>query len=264
MESSCVLPGFDPALWQARRLCYRLAALALSDPRAGGWSHWNDSESRLLVRQAAALLRDEEAAVARPLALGERPLGDLAPELLFNRLPPTWDDLNTLYERNFGLLSGSKCPPYETEYVPSKFVFQRSNSLADVAGYYLAFGLQASTQQPERPDHIALEMEFMAQLVQLEIAARQGDDAESCSQGDICLAAQERFLREHVIWWMPAFCTLLRRQSPDGFYDAVSSYVAALVAAERALFGLAAPHLAPEPSPLEEPDACSGCELAAQ
>jgi TorA maturation chaperone TorD len=258
MTTLYVLPAHDPAVLHARRICYRIAAAALSDPQAGGSTELYDPKTRALATQAAALLRDEERTVARPLALGERPLADLDPAVLFARLPEQ-AKLTALYDRSFGLLSGSKCPPYETEYVPSKFTFQRSNMLADVAGFYRAFGLQGSSQVPERADHIVLELEYMAQLIGLQLA-----DAEVAEHWDVCLEAQGRFLQEHIVWWVPAFCTLLARQDPNGFYAATAAFVAALVAAERAQFGIEAPHLAPEPSPLEEPDACSGCALAAQ
>src|SRR5262245_28533608 len=113
----------DPALLLARRACYRLVALALADPRTGTWDELADEATQDLVAQAAEILRDEDAAVARPLAQGERPLADLDVAPLFARLPKSASELNDLYEANFGLLGGSKCPPYETEYVPSKFTF---------------------------------------------------------------------------------------------------------------------------------------------
>jgi TorA maturation chaperone TorD len=264
MESTYVLPTLDPAILLARRLCYRFAALALADPQTGGWQELSDPETRAIVMRAAALLRDEDLAVARPLALGEQPLAELDPTTLFSRLPPSCAELNTAYDHNFGLLSGSKCPPYETEYVPSKFTFQRSNLLADVAGYYGAFGLQSSTRAPERPDHLVLELEYLAQLIGLQSAALHMNTTAAANQADVCLEAQGRFLQEHIVWWVPAFCTLLARQDPDGYYAATATFVAALVAADRALFRIAPPHMVPEPGPLDEPDACSGCQLAAQ
>lgn len=262
MNTPYVLPTHDQAVANARCLCYRWAASALSDPLTGGWEELIDPATHDIIAQAAAILRDEDGAVARPLARGEQPLSALDPAPLVTLLPASRNELNTLYDRNFGLLSGSKCPPYETEYVPSKFTFQRSNMLADVAGYYQAFGLQCSTTCPERSDHIVLELQFMAQLIQLELVARDHQVDNEAGNAEICLEAQGRFLQEHVVWWMPAFCTLLERQDPTGYYARVATFIAALVTADRALFGIESPHLVPEPSPLEEPDACSGCELA--
>lgn len=262
METATTTTASDPALLLARRACYRFVALALADPQVGVWQELADPEAQALLVQAAEILRDEEAAVARPLALGERPLADLDPTHALARLPRSADEWNKLYETNFGLLGGSKCPPYETEYVPSKFDFQRSNMLADVAGFYHAFGLQTSTTHPDRPDHVALQCEFVAQLLQLEWRARQSAGKEAGSQAEICHQALRRFLREHIAWWFPAFSSLLARQDPGGFYEAIAHFLAALVAAERAMTGINASDQSAEPSQIENPDECSGCELA--
>jgi TorA maturation chaperone TorD len=254
----------DPALLLARRVCYRLMALALADPRSGTFAELSDPATRSLASHAAELLRDEDAAVARPLAMGERPLADLDPAAIFDRLPHSASELNEHYEANFGLLGGSKCPPYETEYVHSKFTFQRSNMLADIAGFYNAFGLQTSSSTPDRPDHVALECEFLGQLLQLQFQAIEAAGPQSTTQSEICSDAIRRFLKDHVVWWLPAFARLLARQDPGGFYEAVAHFLAALVSAERALAGIEPPHQAVEPSPIENPDECSGCLLTVQ
>lgn len=262
MKTTAAAVAQDPALLLARRACYRFAALALADPRTGVWNELADPATQALVTAAAEIIRDEDAAVARPLGLGELPLAQLDPASVLARLPRTAAELNDLYEANFGLLGGSKCPPYATEFVPSKFEFQRSNMLADIAGFYHAFGLQTSTSHPDRPDHVALECEFLAQLLQLQWQARQSASPEAESQEEVCRSALERFLKEHVVWWFPAFARLLAHQDPGGFYEAVARFLSALVAAERALAGIESPHQAAEPSPIETLDQCSGCELA--
>jgi TorA maturation chaperone TorD len=235
--------------------------LALADPLAGTWDELADPATADLLSAASRILQDEPAAVARPLAPGERPLADLDPAALLALLPQSADELNTLYEQTFGLLGGSKCPPYETEYVPSKFTFQRSNMLADVAGYYRAFGLTTSTSHPDRPDHLAVQCEFLAQLLELQSRAASGESPEALDHVEVCEAALRRFLQEHVVWWAPAFGKLLSRQDPGGFYGAVGQFLAALTAAERALAGIAPPNQSVEPSPIESRDECSGCEL---
>jgi TorA maturation chaperone TorD len=252
----------EPAVLRARRVCYRFVGWALADPRTGVWNDLADPSTAALVTQAAAVLREEDSAVARPLGLGERPLADLDPAAVLARLPGSAGELNELYEATFGLLGGSKCPPYETEYVPSKFAFQRSNMLADIAGYYRAFGLQTSTACPDRPDHVSLECEFLAQLLALEWQANQRGDQASALQAATCREAHARFLREHAAWWLPAFARVLGQQNPGGFYAAVADFLAALIAAERALAGIEPPNLQAEPSSIERPEECSGCELA--
>jgi TorA maturation chaperone TorD len=262
----CVRPQansgtFDGAMCRARQSLYRFAALTLVDPRRGSWEHLSHPSAVQLAREAAALVRSDSAAVAHPLGLGERPLADLDPAAVLARLPADTGALNAIYEQTFGLLVSSNCPPYETEYINSKFTFQRSQGLADIAGFYSAFGLEPSTAHPERHDHLALELEFMAFLLDLERRAAE-DDADDCAERiAVCRDAQRKFLAEHLIWWVPTFARLLSLQDRGGYYNAVSQFLAALMTAERALTGISPPSGHVAPSAVERPEECSGCLL---
>ncbi len=200
---------FDPAVLMARQSLYRFTAITLLDPKAGSWEQLDASRQNALLSEAATLIRDLPAANLDKLGLGERPLSTLDPAHVLARLPDTCLKLNEEFENTFGLLVSNACPPYETEYINSKYAFQRSNSLADVSGYYRAFGLTVSATYAERPDHIAKELEFMAFLVGLERQAASGDASVRQQRLEVCRDAQARFLREHVAWW--------RRPSPNCF-----------------------------------------------
>ena len=253
---------FDPALCAARRTLYRFAALTLADSRCGSWDQLSLASTAKLVSEAAAVIRDEPAARAHTLGLGERPLADLDPAIVLAKLPATAEAANAAYEQTFGLLVSSNCPPYETEYIDSKFAFQRSHALADIAGFYRAFGLEPSALRPERQDHLALELEFMASLLGLEQAAAEGDHPDRMERRAVCADAGHSFLEKHLISWVPTFAHLLSRQGPGGFYDAVSRYLAALVAAERAMAGLVVSSARVMPSTVERPEECAGCLLS--
>lgn len=250
---------FDAALCLARQALYRFAALALVDPCRGTWEQLSNPATGQLVREAAALLRGTPEAESQSLGLGERPLVDLDPAAILERLPTSADGLNAHYEQTFGLLVSSNCPPYETEYINSKFTFQRSQGLADVAGFYHAFGLEPSSLYPERHDHLGLELEFMAFLLERERAAVEGGDPDSGERRAVCREAQRKFLDEHLIWWVPTFARLLNKQDPGGFYDATAQFLAALLTAERTLAELPAPQARVTPSTVERPEECSGC-----
>src|SRR5262245_45700315 len=147
----------------ARECLYRFLAAALSDPCGERWRLLLDFENQELAREAADLLRSEARPV--PLGCGELPPEalDLRPLLLETARPLEW--LRAEHDRVFGLVPARECPPYETEYHPSSETFFRSQQLADVAGFYRAFALDTSRAEPERPDHVALELEFMAFLL---------------------------------------------------------------------------------------------------
>lgn len=244
---------FNLAVNAARSVLYRFASLTLIDPQGGSWSRLAGRSSHECVAAACELLREEPVAVASALSLGEAPLGELEPTAMFARFPGSAELLNAEYERTFGLLVTAGCPPYETEYIDGKLSFQRAQHMADVGGFYRAFGMEPVASRPERPDHIALELEFMAILIGLESRAA---DAE---QIEVCRDAQAQFLKSHLAWWVPSFARLLLKENPDGFYAAVGRFLSALLPAERALLGVTACHQPAEPSPLERPEECEGC-----
>lgn len=252
---------FDPAVNLARQLLYRFAALALLDPRAGSWSHLHRLREDGALLDAAALLRSIPKARAESFGLGEVSVDNLEPRLVLDLLPASSEALNAEYERTFGLLVSSACPPYESEYIGSKFAFQRSNALADLNGFYHAFGLQVSEAYPERPDHIVLELEFMARLLALENAAWNVEPVPRVDAGQVCRDAQVRFLREHLAWWTPAFSRLLCQAEPGGYYAAVGAFLAALIPAERTLLGLPPASHNVRPSVAEAQELCDGCQI---
>lgn len=255
----------DPALLMARQSLYRFLALSLADPRTGSWTALDGLRANPLLPAAAALIRDTPAAQPDTLGLGERPLDALVPENVLSRLPPSAEALNAEYETTFGLLVAGVCPPYEVEYIPEKFSFQRSNALADLAGFYRAFGFVVSRSHPERPDHVALELEFMALLIGLHLQALNDASLRGGERAQVCQNAQARFLREHLAWWTPALARLLSREKPSDYFAAVGKLLSAFIPAERGLLSVDATPLAAEhkPSAIERPEMCEGCDLAA-
>ncbi len=243
----------DPAVTQARQVLYRFASLTLLDPRVGTWPQLHALRDDDLLADAAEVIRQDPAATAEELGRGERSLSDLSPAAVLAALPASSVELNRQYEATFGLLVSGACPPYETEYINGKFAIQRSHALADISGFYGAFGLQTSTAHPERHDHLALELEFMAFLSSKELQAAQNNDDSSQDHVIVCREAQERFFREHLVWWTPAFARLLTFEAGEGYYRQVAQMLAALVTSERARFGLPVPQGARGPANSKSP-----------
>jgi TorA maturation chaperone TorD len=237
-------------------------ALALQDPRRGNWKRLADPLWQRGVSSAAELVRCELSLVAGELGLGELPIERLDARELVDRLPESEEDLNREFERAFGLLVTSPHPPYETEYLGEKLAFQRAQQLADVAGFYRAFGLKLSQEYPERPDHIVVELEFMAFLIGMERKAADGSSSEDDERVAVCRDAQRRFLNDHLVWWLPTFARLLVHERPDCFYAAGGRFLAALVPAERTLLKVPPWKRPIEPPRPIRPEECAGCLLS--
>jgi DMSO reductase family type II enzyme chaperone len=241
----------------ARECLYRFLAAALGEPGGAGWSLVLDPPGRRLAQEAAELLREEALAAPQPLGLGELPPDYCRLEPLLEQLLRPADDLQAEYDRVFGLVPTPECPPYETEYHASGETFFRSQQLADVAGFYRAFGLEPAHAVPERPDHLALELEFMAFLLMKKRLT--GSEAGATERAEVCDQAQRTFFQEHLAWWVPAFATGLRRKAGSGLYSALAQVLASLVAAERWRLGIPAPRLPVQATLIERPEEQAGC-----
>jgi TorA maturation chaperone TorD len=253
------VPSEAQAIDLARECLYRFLAAALSDPGGERWRLLLDFENQDLARDAADLLRDEAPAV--PLGCGELPSEALdVRALLLETIRPI-EDLRAEYDRVFGLVPARECPPYETEYHPSSETFFRSQQLADIAGFYRAFALDPSRAEPERPDHVALELEFMAfLLLKKRLALASGAPEEDIAERvSLCDEVERTFFRDHLAWWVPSFTTGLRRKAGSGFYAVAGRVLAALLPVERARFGLEAPRLSLPASLIERPEEQAGC-----
>ncbi|CAN5465671.1 hypothetical protein BH10ACT2_BH10ACT2_04730 [soil metagenome] len=71
--------------------------------------------------------------------------------------------------------------------------------LADVAGFYRAFGLAVSG---DRPDHIVAQLEFLAVALLTEAEALERGDSE-CA--DVASRATRSFVRDHIGGWIDAW-----------------------------------------------------------
>ena len=132
--------------------------------------------------------------------------------------------ISPAYQTRFVLSGAGGTPPYEAEYIPIG-VFRRMQQMADVAGFYRAFGLEMSPGAG-RPDHLAAELEFMASLAFREAYARRAGNADGAT---VCRKAQRAFLADHLVRWLPSFATRVSETGPDDPYTALARVASAIV-----------------------------------
>jgi TorA maturation chaperone TorD len=251
MPPQCLGASCDPVLLPARQALYRFASLTMLDPRHGAWQRLHALRGTTLLEDAAHLVQPGAARRANRRTPGGIADDALRPGAVLDHLAASAEEHNSQYESVFGLLLASACPPYETEYIAEKFPFTRNHCLADVAGFYRAFGLRLAPGLRERPDHVALQLEFMAFLIGQEHAALHEQAQESTQAMHAFRKAQVRFFREHVSWWVPGYCRLLEQQSPGGFFGQAARFLSAWVDCERKHLGVPPPAqpAVPQPQP---------------
>lgn len=150
--------------------------------------------------------------------------------------------------------------PYESHYWPS---FGHTRQIADVAGFYRAFGFRLADHPRELPDFLATELEFMSLLCLKEALAGDEEDAERL---EIIRAAQRAFLEAHLGRWAAVFSTRLRAAAcgeAAAFYRVLADLLEEVVTAEcRALAVLPQPLTPPTAKGSEAADpACGMCPV---
>jgi TorA maturation chaperone TorD len=191
----------DEAL--ARGVLYGALSQCLRGPHGSARAALFAEEGRRALRAAAALLDDSASddgllpAVERWAAL-PAPAAAAFPEA---------------HARLFGHALG-QVSPFETDYGPEG-AFSQPQELADIAGYYLAFGLRPLDGVDERVDHVACESEFMGFLCRKEafVLASAGVDAEAL---DVVRGAARTFLRDHLGRFGRAVGRRLAVEDPKG------------------------------------------------
>ena len=161
----------------------------------------------------------------------------------------------------FGHIVSTDCPPYEGEYGQAH-IFHKSHSLADLSGFFKAFGLEPDPGLKDRLDHISVELEFMHFMSLKEAHAlrqRHGN-----AKVEICRKGQRSFLEQHLGYWACSFAGRLSELAGGGAYASLARGLDYFVRAEMLARELpVGPRLpvVPEPRADEDPS-CYSCPLA--
>lgn len=129
--------------------------------------------------------------------------------------------------------SGMHCVPNEMAQLGGmpQLELTRTFELADVAGFYRAFGVKVRPGS-ERADHIITELEFMNLLAVKEaIALQEEGDGE---HAEVCRDASRAFLEDHLGRWAPRLGERLVDASVHPVYRATGRLLASFVAFDAA------------------------------
>jgi len=217
------------------------------------------------VPTAAVLAELERGAATAAAAPGTPPavaarLGELAAAASAGDPAALAEEFVRLFHRQ------ARCAPYEGAYGTAPQMAGKGVLLADVAGFYAAFGFGPASPA-ETEDHVGAELEFMSLLALKEAwALAEGHDDGLA----VVRAAQRAFLADHLGRWAGAFAGDLAAASPSPYYAAAAGLLERWMAVELEAFGVSAPRAArlattseeaaplacpmaaPEPAPIEE------------
>ena len=131
--------------------------------------------------------------------LDELGLGDLPEvaelEKASMEMPESYEAYENAFIKAFDLADAKRGPsPYEASYS----IGHLADVVLAVKQHYLEAGLNVGPE--ERPDHVAVELEFLAHL-----AGPYTDPADADRRRE----AEVRFLSSHLAHWMPAFAQRL-------------------------------------------------------
>ncbi len=93
-------------------------------------------------------------------------------------------------------------------------------STVEVKRFIEATGLSYNEEFKGLPDHISVEFEFMQQLILREEQAWMDEDADKAAS---CRQVEKKFIEEHLISWVPAFCEMVIQEAELPFYQAVAA-----------------------------------------
>lgn len=157
----------------------------------------------------------------------------------------------------FPPIASRDAPGYETAYRGDD-IFQQADLLADIAGFYKAHGLRAGGSERERPDHITVQLEFMAVLARKTVYALGVDRSEDA---DICREMSALFLQDHLGCWAPGFGRRVATMSASPWYRNLGELLAAWVELHVGSEGVTPVEVVDDPLPFEAPDdgVCGPC-----
>jgi TorA maturation chaperone TorD len=154
--------------------------------------------------------------------------------LLYGIGETTLTDLAVDYARVFlgaGLGARQAAYPYESYYTsPLRLIMQDARD--EVLGAYREEGLDRARDLKEPEDHVAFELEFMAYLShKAATALKDGDTAAATAS----LRKQQVFLEQHLVRWVPTFCSDIERVARTSFYKAVAKITVGYLTLEQGL-----------------------------
>src|SRR3990172_8943768 len=208
---------------EIRSRVYAALSVAFSPPREGLGAPGAPQAAVLILREATRALA---------IAVPERALAAMeggGRHATMNPAQHGEGDLEVEYNRLFVGPGAPRVYPYESLYRDSTGLVM-GPSAGEVLQAYRRAGLAINTAFKDLPDHLAVELEFMARLCCEEARA------ESAGRADLALRLkqeQRSFLDAHLATWLPAMCERVLRETTSTIYRGFAEIAAIFVGWDR-------------------------------
>jgi TorA maturation chaperone TorD len=118
--------------------------------------------------------------------------------------------------------------PFESVYTSGQRLIMQA-ARDRVRTEYQQAGLQRSSEFKEPEDHIAVELDFMFFLCSLAFTSIAEVDVPATLRH---LARQQDFLHQHLLPWVPSFCSDLEKAATNDFYRGLARMTAEFLGTE--------------------------------
>lgn len=133
-------------------------------------------------------------------------------------------------------MSANPVHPYESVYTSdARLMVQDAHD--QVVQAYAEQGFATREGQHIPADHVALELEFMGELLKRAVTAPSAACILAPTAASQAMGAYEGFLRSHALKWMPQFCGDLERRASTPFYRGVAQMLQTLLQSEAERLG---------------------------
>lgn len=126
--------------------------------------------------------------------------------------------------------------PFESVYTSTEHTTM-AGARDDVRTIYRAAGFEKDENLHIGDDHIALELEYMAEVARQTAEAARGSEALGGQLAGGRLALQAAFLDNHLLNWVPRFSDAMVRHAQTDFYRGLARFLNGYLEDDRALLG---------------------------
>ncbi len=211
-------------LLEARSVLYGAVSALFSDPDCEKFSMFMTSKIQGCVLDACFQLEEQDNKKKSDLSSSFQKLMAKLDKSKIENIMNEFVDV-------FGHTLSKQIAPYALEHLKNSDIFFRTQKLADLNGFYKAFGMEV--ESIERADHIATQTEFLSFLLLKELLAiRKCMEKEK----EICQEAFMAFHQDHFFDWAKMFSENLAEKIKGVYYPAAGSFLREFLKEEKSQF----------------------------